>query len=57
VEYPAVSQVNGTTIFVSWPSPVLVAGTHSLTITHLSGGSVNIDAITIPKLSTATPTP
>ena len=57
LEFPAVSQSNGTTTFVNWPSPILVVGTHSLTITHLSGGSVNIDAITIPELSTATPTP
>ncbi len=56
LEYPAVSQSNGTTQSVSWPSPVLPLGPHEIIIEHLSGGSVNIDSITIPDLSTATPT-
>jgi len=41
-----------------WISPLLINGTHTITITHLSGGSVNIDMIVIPDiLTTATPTP
>ncbi|MCC6300164.1 MAG: hypothetical protein IT314_12770 [Anaerolineales bacterium] len=41
-----------------WPSPILVNGTHTVTIVHLSGGSVNLDMIIIPDpIKTATPTP
>lgn len=41
-----------------WPSPLLINGTHTVTITHLSGGAVNIDMIIVPDiLKTATPTP
>ena len=54
--YPAVSQSNGVTQSVNWPSPVLPLGSHKIIIEHLSGGSVNIDAITIPDLNTPTPT-
>lgn len=50
-----VSQSNSRTQLLDWRSPALVMGTHTLTIEHLSGGSVNIDSITIPDLSTATP--
>jgi hypothetical protein len=50
-----VSQSNPNTQLLDWRSPALVMGTHTLTIEHLSGGSVNIDSITIPDLSTATP--
>jgi hypothetical protein len=58
LEYPAVSQSNGSTLSVSWPSPEFAMGTHEIVIEHLSGGSVNIDALTIPDLSaTVTPTP
>jgi hypothetical protein len=57
VDYPTVSQSNGTTISVNWPSPELVMGPHDILITHLSGGSINLDSITVPDLSTATPTP
>jgi len=56
LEYPAVSQSNGSTILVSWPSPQMVLGTHEIIIEHLSGGSVNLDSITIPDLRTPTPT-
>ncbi len=41
-----------------WVSPLLLNGTHTVTITHLSGGSVNLDAFAIPDpLKTSTPTP
>jgi hypothetical protein len=41
-----------------WISPLLINGTHTVTITHLSGGSVNLDMIIIPDvITTATPTP
>lgn len=41
-----------------WVSPLLINGTHTVTITHLSGGAVNLDMIIVPEvLTTATPTP
>ncbi|OQY91045.1 MAG: hypothetical protein B6D38_00165 [Anaerolineae bacterium UTCFX1] len=41
-----------------WVSPTLINGTHTVTITHVSGGSVNLDAFAIPDpIRTATPTP
>lgn len=51
-----VTQSNSRTQLVEWRSPVLVMGTHEITIEHLSGGSINLDSITIPDLSTPTPT-
>jgi hypothetical protein len=50
-----VSQTSTQTQLVDWRSPVLVMGTHELIIEHLSGGSVNLDSITIPDLRTPTP--
>lgn len=38
-----------------WVLPSVTNGTHSVTITHLSGGSVNLDYIIIPEVPT-TPT-
>lgn len=32
------------------------AGTHTVTLTHLSGGSVNLDSVIVPSLGTVTPT-
>lgn len=52
-----VSQASAQTQLVEWRSPVLVMGTHELIIEHLSGGSVNLDSITIPDLRTPTPGP
>ena len=52
-----VDQSNTRTQFLEWRSPILVMGTHIIVIEHLSGGSVNIDSITIPDLSTPAPTP
>lgn len=40
-----------------WVSALLAQGTYTITITHTSGGSVNLDAIIIPDLSTPTATP
>ena len=50
-------QANTTSQLINWTSPILVKGTHTIIITHLSGGSVNLDSITIPDISTPTPTP
>jgi len=56
-ELPPLSQLNvNKTEIVYWYSKVLKRGTHTIHIEHLSGGSVNLDSITIPDLSTPTPT-
>ncbi|HEY5728420.1 MAG TPA: hypothetical protein VIS72_00100 [Anaerolineales bacterium] len=52
---PPVSQSNNQTQLVEWRSPILIMGTHKIVIEHLSGGSINIDSITIPDLSTPVP--
>lgn len=40
-----------------WESPVLTLANHLVTITHISGGSCNIDAVTVIDISTPTPSP
>ena len=51
-------QSNNETKILDWVSPKLDLKAHTLLFEHLSGGSVNIDSITIPDLSpTKTPTP
>ena len=40
-----------------WESPVLTLSSHTINITHISGGSVNVDAIEVLDLSTPTVTP
>jgi hypothetical protein len=40
-----------------WASDILSNGTHTILITHLSGGSVNLDQVIIPDPATQTPTP
>ena len=50
-----VDQSSGVTEIVDWSSAILVKGTHTLVIEHLSGGSVNLDSIIIPDVSTPTP--
>ena len=47
-------QANGTDEYVS---ALLAQGTYTVTIEHISGGSVNIDSIIVPDFSTPTPTP
>jgi hypothetical protein len=51
-----VDQSSSETQLTNWQSALLVRGTHTLVIKHLSGGSVNLDSITIPDVSTPTPT-
>ena len=51
-----VAQSSSVTQLVDWQSAVLVRGTHTIVIEHFSGGSVNLDSITIPDVSTPTPT-
>jgi hypothetical protein len=51
---------NSTTQTYEWVLPSVNNGTHEVTITHLSGGSVNLDYIIIPEVPvtpTKTPTP
>ena len=54
------NQAEGTQIY-EWVLPEVASGTHTVTITHLSGGSVNLDSLVIPEIpvtptNTATPT-
>ena len=51
-----VDQSNTKTQIENWQSQLLVKAAHTVTIEHISGGSVNIDSITIPDISTSTPT-
>jgi len=44
------------TLIGEWESPELVLSSHSITITHISGGSINLDSITVLDISTPTPT-
>ena len=46
-------EANGTN---EWVSALLAQGTYTVTITHLAGGSVNIDSVIIPDFNTPTPT-
>jgi hypothetical protein len=46
-------EANGTN---EWVSALLAQGTYTVTITHLTGGSVNIDSVIIPDFNTPTPT-
>lgn len=40
-----------------WSSPLLINGTHTFVVTHLSGGAINIDQVIVPDvLITPTPT-
>jgi len=52
----SVDQSNTSTAIENWVSAILVRGQHTLIITHESGGSVNLDSITIPNVATPTPT-
>jgi hypothetical protein len=52
-----VSEASNQTQFQKWESAPLVRVTHELLIEHLSGGSVNLDSIIIPNVSTQTPNP
>jgi hypothetical protein len=55
------NESNSNTHIYEWVLPSVSSGTHTVTITHLSGGSVNLDYIIIPDVpatptNTATPT-
>ncbi|HXD11950.1 MAG TPA: hypothetical protein VN653_17920 [Anaerolineales bacterium] len=53
----ALDQASTDTTLSEWESPILVLSSHAITITHISGGSINIDSIAVIDLGTATPTP
>lgn len=52
----ALDQSATTTAISVWESPVLVLSSHTVTITHISGGSINLDSIAVLDISTPTPT-
>lgn len=57
-----ISQANSSTQIYEWALPRVTNGTHTVTITHISGGSVNLDSIIIPDVPvtptvTISPTP
>lgn len=57
---PPLDQVQSETQFKEWISNSLTPGTHSIVISHFSGGSVNIDSLLVPTpiaTPTRTPTP
>lgn len=49
------NQSNSSTQIYEWVLPSVTNGTHTVTITHLSGGSVNLDSIIVPVVP-VTPT-
>ena len=52
------NESNSSTQIYEWVLPSVSNGTHTVTITHLSGGSVNLDSIIVPEVpSTPTRTP
>jgi len=52
----ALDESANTTVISGWESPVLVLSSHTVTITHISGGSINLDSIAVLDISTPTPT-
>ena len=49
------NQSNASTQIYEWVLPSVTNGTHTVTITHLSGGSVNLDSVIVPEVP-VTPT-
>jgi hypothetical protein len=41
---------------MEWESPVLTLANHQITITHISGGSINLDSLIVIDIATPTPT-
>jgi hypothetical protein len=54
--FEPIDQASSTTQIVEWESDLLVAGNHEVVITHTGGGSVNLDAISIPQSLSGTAT-
>jgi hypothetical protein len=52
---PAITQAQNVTQIREWSSGLLTPGTHSIVITHSSGGSINVDSLVVPA-PTVTPT-
>lgn len=45
------------TIGDEWVSKIMLNAVHNVTITHIGGGSVNLDSVLVPDFTTQTPTP
>jgi hypothetical protein len=43
-------QSDDQTVISEWSSPLLINGTHTLEITHLSGGAINLDQLIVPDV-------
>jgi hypothetical protein len=53
-------QSGSNTVTGEWSSPLLINGTHSVEIEHLSGGAINLDQVIVPDIlltPTVTSTP
>jgi hypothetical protein len=53
-------QSDSDTIIGEWSSPLLINGTHTVEVTHLSGGAINLDQLIVPDVlltPTVTSTP
>ncbi len=51
-----VDQASSEIVIGTWESPVLILSSHTITITHISGGSINLDEVAVIDISTPTPT-
>jgi hypothetical protein len=49
-------QSASTTAAGEWESPLLATAYHTVAITHISGGSINVDAVILYPIATPTPT-
>lgn len=56
-EYPPLSQNGPPTVNSEWAITGLTNATHTMIITHSSGGSINLDQIIVPDIASATATP
>ena len=52
----ALDQSNTDTQISEWESPILALTSHTVTVTHVSGGAINIDLFAVIDISTPTPT-
>ena len=43
-------QSDNVSVISEWSSPLLINGTHTLEITHLSGGAINLDQLIVPDI-------
>jgi hypothetical protein len=55
LEYPPLNQNGPPSVNSEWAITGLTSGTHTVTITHSSGGSINLDQIIVPDIASSTP--